>query len=318
MFILFDIKGLNKNYIYSLKISKEKAVEIKELKSGEKPSIVSNTMFKTMFYNTQRIKYSAKLISYFVDVSYDDLLKNIKLVKNELDKEYNDTKEERSDYVCDIDGSKINIEINNNSNEDVMERNVEYAHRLYAEKITIGTDYKYNYNQVIQFNINNFSFVGNDKVIEYYTIQNDYGVLLNNKIVFIQIYVPNLRKKWYNLGKEKLEEWERYLLGLTETDIDSSLDVGGDLDIMIDYVNEAGEVTRGTNFGESYDKEVALREEAEREGIEIGKSQGIEIGKSLIIMNLFESGMKIEEISKATKLSEEEVSNMLKDNRKYN
>ena len=27
---------------------------------------------------------------------------------------------------------------------------------------------------------------------------------------------------------------------------------------MIDYVNEAGEVSRGTNFGESYDKEWAL------------------------------------------------------------
>ena len=72
---------------------------------------------------------------------------------------------------------------------------------------------------------------------------------------------------------------------------------------MIDYVNEAGEVTKGTNFGESYDKEWALQDQ--------GRREGIEIGKSIIIMNLFESGMNVEEISKATKVSEEEVKEII-------
>ena len=86
---------------------------------------------------------------------------------------------------------------------------------------------------------------------------------------------------------------------------------------MIDYVNEAGEVTRGTNFGESYDKEWALQDQGRRdgirEGIEIGKNQGIEIGKSFIIMNLFESGMNVEEISKVTKVNIDEVKTIVED-----
>ena len=167
---------------------------MEDLGKNEKPSILSNTMFKTMFYNTKRIKYSAKLLSYYLDISYEELLNNIKLVKSELDKEYNDSKEERSDYVAEINNSKINIEINNNDSIETMERNMEYAFRLYGEKIKIGKKYKDNYNQVIQININNFSFIGNDKIVDIYSFQNEEGIVLNNKITIIQIYVPNLRK----------------------------------------------------------------------------------------------------------------------------
>ncbi len=290
-----------------------------DLGKNEKPSILSNTMFKTMFYNTKRLKYSVKLISYFVDISYEELFHSIKLVKNELDKEYNDTKEERSDYVCDINGSKINIEVNNNDSVDTMYRNMEYAFRLYTERVKIGKKYHNLYNQVIQINLNNYSFIGNDKVIDIFSFQNEDGIVLNDKITIIEIYVPNLRKKCYTLGKDRLSELEKYLLGLIEEDNEISLDMAKEIEIMIDYVNEAGEVTKGTNFGESYDKEWALQDQGRREGIEIGKnqgieigkSQGIEIGKSLIIMNLFESGMNVEEISKATKVSEEEVKEII-------
>ena len=81
---------------------------------------------------------------------------------------------------------------------------MEYAHRLYSEKVKVGDDYKYKYNQVIQFNLNNFSFIGNEKIVDIYSIQNDEGLILNDKLIFINIYVPNLRKKMYNQGIENL------------------------------------------------------------------------------------------------------------------
>ena len=295
----------NKDFIYKLK-------KLEDLGDNEKPSILSNTMFKTMFYNTKRIKYSAKLLSYYLDISYEELLNNIKLVKSELDKEYNDSKEERSDYVCDIDGSKINIEINNNDSIETMERNTEYAFRLYSEKIKIGKTYKYNYNQVIQININNFSFIGNDKIVDIYSFQNEKGIVLNDKITIIQIYVPSLRKKCYTIGKENLKEEEKYLLGLVEEDNDFSKEIGKDLDIVIEYVNEAGEVTMGTNFGEAYDKEWALLDQGRREGLEEGRREGREEGHKDIIVNMYNSGMSKEEISKITKIEVEKIENMLK------
>ena len=179
---------------------------------------------------------------------------------------------------------------------------MEYAHRLYSEKVKVGDDYKYKYNQVIQFNLNNFSFIGNEKIVDIYSIQNDEGVILNDKLIFINIYVPNLRKKMYNQGIENLSEEERYLLGLIEPNINLSKELGGEIDIMIEYVNEAGEVTMGTNFGESYDKEWALKDEGRREGIKEGiKSSAI---------NLLKNGASLELISDSLGYSIEELEEM--------
>lgn len=69
---------------------------------------------------------------------------------------------------------------------------MEYAHRLYSKSVVRGG--KYEYNQVIQFNLNNFAFGGNEKIIDRYVLQNDEGVWLDDKLIFVQIYVPNLRK----------------------------------------------------------------------------------------------------------------------------
>ena len=149
---MLKIRNYNKTNLYDLERSKEFVLKLKKLEDmgeNEKPSILSNTMFKTMFYNSKRLKYSVKFISYYLDISYEELIKNIRLVKSELDKESNDMKEERSDYVAEINNSKINIEVNNTNSVEVMERNLEYAFRLYGERVRIGKKYNNIYNQVI-------------------------------------------------------------------------------------------------------------------------------------------------------------------------
>lgn len=221
-----------------------------------------------MFFNEKRIKYSAKFISYYLDIEYEELLKNIKLSKGEHDKDKNNSKEYRSDYVAVIDDTRINIEVNNNSSEETLKRNMDYAFKLYGSKVTrskLKSSYKYN--QVIQFNINNFSFKNYDKIVDIYTFNNIDGIRLTNNIIIIQIYIPNLRKKWYNKGIKSLSEEERYALALVEPDIISSQELGKDIKIMEEYMEESEEVLDEEFFGESYDKELALKEESFNEGI---------------------------------------------------
>ena len=72
---------------------------------------------------------------------------------------------------------------------------------------------------------------------------------------------------------------------------------------MEKYVDESLDVCKEKNFGESYDKEWALKDEYIREGIEQGeKNKAIEIAKELLRLN-----MSVEEIAKITKLSLEEI-----------
>ena len=164
----------------------------------------------------------------------------------------------------------------------------------------------YEYSQTIQFNLNNFSFKGNDKIIDVYGIQNDDGLRLNNKIIFVQIYVPNLMKKCYTKSIENLDEREKYLYALVEQNI-SKLEKLGEDNIMKEYIKEAEEVCFDTGFGESYDKERALREQEYNYGLDDGIKQG-SLDKSLeIAKSMLEKNMDIELISELTNLSKEKI-----------
>jgi predicted transposase/invertase (TIGR01784 family) len=296
----YDIESL-----YQKPISREYTVSLKPIEEGEKATILSDTMLKTMFQNENRLKYSCKLLSYFLDMSYEDLLKNIHLAKNESDKKYENDKGERCDYVADINGSYVNIEVNNNSSLEAMERNIEYLMRLYSRKVKRGNQYQYTWS--LSLNLNNFSIKGNDKIIDIYGIQNEDGVFLTDKIIIIQIYIPNLRKKWYTEGVEKLNELERYLLTLVERKVEDALEFGIGDTLMEEYVKEAKEVSEDFNFGESYDKEWALRDEGIREGIEQGIEQGINQNKLEIAKSMLKEQLSIDTIIKCTGLTKGEI-----------
>ena len=117
---------------------------------------------------------------------------------------------------------------------------------------------------------------------------------LSNKLIFVQIYVPNLRKKWYTKGIKSLSEEEKYILALVEMDLDKLNDLGGE-NIMDEYVKEAEEVSFEDWFGEAYDKEWALKDEGKRE-------EKIEIAK-----NMLKDNVDINLIKKYTNLTEEEI-----------
>jgi len=328
---MIKIKGLNNPSIYERGVSTKDRIEFGERKEGMKISLLWDGMFKTMMMNENRLKYSCKLFSYFLDVSYETLLKKLKLGKNELDKEKVTDKGERADYVAVINGTYLNLEINNNSKPYIMDRNQEYAHRLFSKKNQSGEDYVYT--QVIQISINNFAFKGRDEVINIHCDQDSTGEIYNNKLVFIEIYIPNLKKKWYN--KEELSEVERYLLALVETDVNTSLELGKGDKIMNDYINDSLEVTTDEFFGESYDKELAWREQeiflaeekaeekaekrvkekALKDGLEQGIAQGIEQGieqdrKEMI--NRLNTKLDIDTIVDLTGLTKEKVEEYLK------
>ena len=65
---MLGIRNFNPKCVYDYTVSDENIVEIKKLKKGERASIVSDTMFKTMFQNENRIKYSARLLSCILDI----------------------------------------------------------------------------------------------------------------------------------------------------------------------------------------------------------------------------------------------------------
>ena len=237
---------------YDYPVDSKYRVKLDKLKEGEKISIFSDAMFKTMFQNEKRLDYSALLASYFIeDVSYEELLNNLVLVKNEFDKNVEGQKGLRGDYVASIGDTKLNIEINNNYSREVMERNLEYAFRLYSSNNKRGK--KDEYNQVIQICLNNFAFEDSDKIIETFTIRNEDGKALTNKFTSFQIYVSNLRKKCYTDNIENLNDLERFILILVERSIELSKKLGKGHKIMEKYINDAIDASGEDILLEAYD-----------------------------------------------------------------
>ena len=298
-----------KNIMIDRDINKENAYVLEEMKKGYKIPIVSDTMFLAMINNEKRKKYAAYLIAEVLEVPYEDVYNNLIFVKEKLDQYKYKEKGKTVDFVCKLNGEIIGIEMNNNNKvKPLLERNISYAADLYKSDLHKGE--VYHYNKVIQININNFSFKGNNKVIEKYFLKNEEGEIFTDKLEFIYIYLPNIRKKDYN----KISNLEKLLLVFNEDTNKSSLIAKGDK-IMEDYVKEAVDTSDDDEVIGLYDKELHLEKlrlselelekaEARREGEE---NQKIEIAK-----NMLNKSMDIDTISELTGLSKEEIESIEK------
>ena len=161
---------------------------------------------------------------------------------------------------------------------------------------------------VLQINFNNFALKGIDKIFDIYAMRNDEGILMNDKKIIVQIYLPNLRKKCYNEGVEKLDEREKFILTMVESSIEKATKIAKGFDLMEEYLNESEKVITDINFGESYDKELALKDLGRQEGEAKGKEETqLEIAKNMLKENIDISvisrvtGLDIETIQKLSK-----------------
>lgn len=90
-------------------------------------------------------------------------------MKNEVNKNKKKDKGSRCDYVAKLGDMYINIEVNNNSSLAILQRNMQYVDGIFSRKRKEGSqDKTEEYNYIIQVNINNFAFQGNEKIIDIY------------------------------------------------------------------------------------------------------------------------------------------------------
>ena len=274
--------------------------KIEELKKGERIPIVSDTMFHVMLNNSSRKQYSAYLIALVLNLDYEKVYDSLIFVNNKLDREKYKDSSKTVDFVCRLNGKIIGIELNNNSSKASLERNISYAVDLYKSKMASGKEY--DYETVIQININNFTFEGNSKIKEEYSLRNEEGEKLTEKLKFIHIYLPNIRKKCYN--KEKLNVLERLLLAFNEEENLSDITKGDR--IMEEYVKESIKASQDEEVIGLYDKELHL-EKLRLSELKEAREKGIEQEKIEIVKNMLKDEVDISVISKYTGLPKEEI-----------
>ena len=314
---IIRLKDSTLDFTKTRKISYEKGSKIEKFKDGSIIPIINDEMFKTLFSREENIKFPCKLLSYILDISYEELLEHLHFTKNETGKKKKEETSYRQDLVVEINGMVINIEMNNNPSEIVRERNLSYLFRLREDRKN-----KEEYQPVIQVNLNNFCYQGETSTREDFCLLNGKGLIYTEKMIIIDIYLPNIRRKCYN-KKEELTEMERFLLIGIEENQKKALEYVGDDIVMKEFSENIKRSSEEWDLIEAYDKEWAMkdwgrqegRREGIKEGIQEGKKEGIKEGmekgrhkeKLSIAKGLFRKGIDISIIADCTGLTEKEI-----------
>ena len=293
-------------------ISKTNSYKLLDYYKGYKIPIVSDSMFKTMINNESRMEYICYLIASIFNEDYNEVLKNTKFIKNNIDKYKNEESNKTVDLLCKIKGKILNVEVNNNTSKSSLERNLGYMFSLYSANMKRGE--KYNFNEVIQININNFRFRSRRDVLEECYITNINHIpkdindfqIYSNKIRIINIYLSNIRKKDYN----KLKLYEKLLLIFNENDNQLLKDLSKGDEIMEKYVKESKEASEQDEVIGMYDKELhdeRLRLAENDEYREKGIEEGIQQNQKETALKMLQKGYDITDISECTGLSLDEL-----------
>ena len=261
-------------YLLERKVSVKDAI----MPFGEKkntydlPSPILDDVFKMMFQSEENKKFSCYLISKFLDTDYEYLLENLVLYKNIFSREKLKDKKRIGDFVGKLGSTFISIEMNNTNK---LARNVGYAGSLYSDTgkrlITNGKETKeYIYGEVIQININNFTFVDMDRSMTI-NITRDES-FMRTSVVIIDIYLPNMMRKYKERDIESLSEQERVVLSMFISKKKEAIMLSKGDETLMEYIDKL-EKLKNTE-----EVEDDINEFYEYDLVQLGKLYGLEEG----------------------------------------
>ena len=149
---LFERKHLTDDCVKTYK-SKE------ERKEDSLIPCVYDRMFKIILGNENRKRNTAYFLSLVLNKDMKEIEDNLEYKNTILENEKVEEAQRIVDLIVKIDGKYINVELNNSSTpKNTLNRNIDFANRIFAHKRKQGTSYEYD--KVLQISLNNFYFEG--------------------------------------------------------------------------------------------------------------------------------------------------------------
>ena len=284
-------------------------IRTKELKEGEIIPLNFDFVFTSIFTNPDNMIIIENFVSCLLDLDLKLVKGNIKILNRNLSVENKKERNKQVDLLLEYRGEKINIEINNYYSKGITDRNIVYASYIHGKQLDYEDNTYSNINKTIQINLNNIRT--NSTLRERYFFRNDKNTILSEKFEIDQIDMVLARDICYNDYSNKLARWCMVLTSKTKEEFKKYL--GEDLmekeakEKLEEKTNKMSDDEEVYALYSAYTKEEleknTLIEEAEQRGVEEGiKNRNIEIAK-----NLKNIGISIDDISKATSLTKEEI-----------
>ena len=209
------------------------------------------------------------------------------------------------------DGTIVSIEMQLKNEYNFEERTTLYAGKVISRETERGTDYE-DIKQIIMINILGFNMLDVEDYISETAIvldkHRDYEVLTGIKWYFIEL--PKFRKQNPDMN-EKINQWLAFIDDNNKELIDMAENKNETLKkarIEMNYLTGDAEVRRLAELREKWEMD---RVSAINHATRVGMEKGMEKGIIKTAQNLIKMGMPIEQIAKATGLSEEEIEKIL-------
>ena len=273
--------------------------------------------FKEVFLKPNNSDLLKALLEFILKIKIDKL----EIKKTELLSGNVNIKDKRVDAIVHTGNKKIEIEINSQNKNYLHTRSTAYICNIYQSNASVGDTYNED-TDIIQVNLT-WGLGKNNDEMKIYKIMNEKGELYVKNFIIYEINMDYYDKIWYSKNEDEIKK-NQYMIML---DLDKKELKSMPKDKIVDkYITNVTIVNNDPEFqkymSEEEDKKKiqnSLLSEAKKEGISQGIEQGytsgindgiskgenkksIEIAKNLLSMN-----MPLEDISKATVLSIEEI-----------
>ena len=272
--------------------------------------------FKEVFLNPDNSDLLKALLEFILKIKIDKL----EVKKTELLSGNVNIKDKRVDAIVHTGNKKIEIEINSQNKDYLHTRSTAYICNIYQSNASVGDTYNED-TDIIQVNLT-WGLGRNNDEMKIYKIMNEKGELYVKNFIIYEINMDYYDKIWYSKNEEEIKK-NQYMIML---DLDKKELKNMPKDKIVDkYITNVTIVNDDPEFqkymSEEEDKrkiQNSLLSEAKEEGISQGISQGytsgINDGIKQTAKNLLSMNMPIEDISKATGLSIEEIKKISNDN----
>lgn len=274
----------------------------------EEYSIRNDAVFKIVFGTNER----SHLLKSFLEAILHKNITNI-VVKNEvaLNKIHAKDKIGKLDLLVEVDGKeKINIELQNKNEYNIVKRGEFYGSGIYYTSLKEGKNYQDNLKTVVIMILGYNLF----KDGPYHEIGNirrtSNNEILTDDITYHYIQLPRFIEQVKEVKTEE-EQWLSYIsCQLNKEELEELYKMNRsieEINKIVDIVLEDDDVYNELNrrIFEKYDEMAKLHYAEEKGKIAGKKKEKIEIAKKML-----EKNMPIEEIIELTGLTKEEIENL--------
>ena len=268
--------------------------------------------FKEVFLNPNNSDLLKALLEFILKIKIDKL----EIKKTELLSGNVNIKDKRVDAIVYTGNKRIEIEINSQNKDYLHTRSTAYICNIYQSNASVGDTYNED-TDIIQVNLT-WGLGRNNDEMKIYKIMNEKGELYVKNFIIYEINMDYYDKIWYSKNEEEIKK-NQYMIML---DLDKKELENMPKDKIVDkYITNVTIVNDDPEFqkymSEEEDKKKiqnSLLSEAKEEGISQGISQGytsgINDGIKQTAKNLLSMNITLEDISKATGLSIEEINKL--------